>query len=212
MDSTSDELKSRPTGNGVYQLDLAPSVVDEEFSRGRLMNDAVFGFLLPLLSIAFVIKLSASFGRWNTDRITNVEVFQFLVALPGMLIWLKLSPERRIRFAPIFAVWFFIAALNAWTFGMHLAPVTFLGVFYGVGIFGLIPFLTGYTFAKNCVSAIQRIPAFDKELAARLIIIALLLFSCPRVIDWFVTQQMKFDLVAAVGCEGFETSRSVGYG
>lgn len=174
------------------------SMTDEEFGQRRIFVDIILGIVLP--SFAIVVTVGQLFNEPVT-LITDLNLYQFLFHAAGLLIWLWLSPILRVRFAPVFAGWLFIAAFDALRVAVHVLPWMFPGLFFlGVGALGITPFLAGYVAARNCVSALERSHFGKTNIRAIAIALVSAFFSTaiPYAFDWAIHKQARVDVISFV--------------
>lgn len=190
------ESASLPRVRRTLGLVCFESVTEEEFGPRRIFADIILGVALP--SFAIVVTVGQLFNEPAT-LITDLNLYQFFLYAAGLLTWLWLSPILRVRFAPVFAGWLFIAAFDALRVGVHVLPWIFPGLFFlGMGALGITPFLAGYVAARNCVSAIER-SHFDKT-NIRATVIALVSASLaiviPYALNWTIHERARIDVIS----------------
>ena len=125
----------------------------------------IFGILLPALCLALdplVFRRSPDFlaesvfdrEHFKTPVLGHYTAFGYMgtiVSMVGLSLWLTLG-----RFPAFFSGLLAVQGIFAVFLGAALLPYTLVGLaFFGLGILGLAPFLTGFVLAKNAARAFR---------------------------------------------------------
>jgi hypothetical protein len=119
----------------------------------------LFGVVAPILALIFdPIVFRSSFGSSFPATLPHLRVFAY-IAIPIGVLTLALWLWKRFRlgaWSGFVAGVLFAGALFAFLLGLVLLPVTLIGLFFIIGIFGLIPFATCTTFLRNAFEALNQ--------------------------------------------------------
>jgi hypothetical protein len=125
----------------------------------------IFGILLPALCLALdplVFRRSPDFladrvfdrDHFKTPVLGSYTAFGYMgtiVSMVGLSLWLTLG-----RFPAFFSGLLAVQGIFAVFLGAALLPYSVVGLaFYGLGILGLAPFLTGFVLARNAARAFR---------------------------------------------------------
>lgn len=128
--------------------DLAPSPPGPEplpARANRFLLDLLFGIVLPLGCLAFdpIVFRGGSRGGMAAEYAV-VGYTAAGLGMVSMLLWHLVG-----RPAGLFAGLLAGGAAFALALGLVMLPLTLVGLFVCVGVFGLVPFGTAWVFARN---------------------------------------------------------------
>ena len=134
------------------QFASAPTLSQRKF-------DWTFGVLLPIVCIA---ADPIVFRNWGGDAIDvlfpRYQIFSYILssvsimAMAAWLLWGKKLGELR----PFLGGFFLVAAMISTLVGVVIAPLSAIGIFfYGLGLLGFVPLLSGLVFFRNSYRALE---------------------------------------------------------
>jgi len=109
--------------------------------------DICFGIVAPVLCVAFDPAVFTQSGIGGAGMLYAWRVFGYAEIIIGVaLLAYCLLAQRSSRFL---AGALFASALFAFVVGLVLLPMSLMGMFILIGVFGLTPFLTAFVFLRN---------------------------------------------------------------
>ena len=151
--------------------------------------DVVFGIAAPILCLIFdpvVFKGSLFDG----GILSRYRVFAFcLIGLEILVLalWLFVPNRSRVLSAILTGI-LCAGGLLSLLLGLLILPVALLALFFlqVVGIFGLIPIVTAFVFARNSIRALRTISMKIPKIgfAAWMLAGAILVFAGPIFLQW----------------------------
>ena len=109
--------------------------------------DICFGIVAPVLCVIFDPAVFARSGIWGAGMLYGWRVFGYAEIIIGVaLLAYYLFAQRCSRFL---AGALLASALFAFAVGVVLLPMSLMGMFILIGVFGLTPFLTAFVFLRN---------------------------------------------------------------
>lgn len=131
---------------GFWARQFAP-----EGTSSQVLFDFLFGFFLPIICIVFdpiVFRGGFAFGGGLlADYRIPAYVFMSLAML-SLAFWLASG-----RLALFFAGPFLVSGLVALGLGVLLLPLSLPMSLIGIGLLGLVPFVTGFVYLRNGLRA-----------------------------------------------------------
>ena len=118
--------------------------------------EVIAGILLPALCLAVdpMVFRKSSELPFETPVLAHYTAFGYagtVVAMIGLSLWLTFG-----RFPAFFSGLLAVQAIFAVFLGASLLPYSIIGLaFFGLGILGLAPFLTGFVLARNGARAFR---------------------------------------------------------
>lgn len=169
--------------------------VEAETSRQRAF-DLLFGVIAPILCLIFdpAVFRGSTMGR---AYLGPIQIFAYLSISLGIVILSTrlFVPIRSDLLTGALGGVLLLGGFLAFALGIILLPVTILAVLIArfEGIFGLIPFLTAFVFARNGVRAMREIRPLDNKaaLAAVILLSIVLVLGFPVVLQWRATTFVK---------------------
>lgn len=109
-----------------------------------------------------------------------------------MSVWL-LIPIRRAFWQSFVASSFAIGAIFACGIGVRLLPLSLLGVLFGLGILGFIPFVTAFVYLRQSIRAFQNIfQKWRRPLCLGALILGIICsVGFPSGIQWYTSQLIQ---------------------
>jgi hypothetical protein len=126
-------------------------------TRSQLKFDWTFGVLLPIVCIA---ADPIVFRSWGGDLVLLLTFKTFaytlsatsILAMAAWLLWGRKLGELR----PFLGGLFLVAAMISTLVGVVIAPLSAIGIFfYGLGLLGFVPLLSGLVFFRNSYRALE---------------------------------------------------------
>jgi len=118
--------------------------------------EVIAGILLPAFCLAvdpLVFRQSHDLP-FKTPLLAHYTAFGYmgtLVAMVGLSLWLTFG-----RFPAFFSGLLAVQAIFSVFLGASLIPYSIIGIaFFGLGLLGLVPFLTGFVLARNAARAFR---------------------------------------------------------
>jgi hypothetical protein len=144
------------------QFALAPTRAQDRF-------DALFGVIVPVLCfMADPIVFQSRIGE--PPWLEHYQLVAYVISTIEMALFLVWRTFRKQvnGTSPIFAGVFFGGAAFSTVIGLAILPVTIIGlVFFLIGIFGFVPFVTAFVYLRTASRAMRSsglantLPPFD---------------------------------------------------
>lgn len=113
----------------------------------QMVFDVMLGVVLPVVCLFMDPGIFRWDGLPGTSRLTHFGLFAYLeIALCMAALIFYLATRRASLFL---AGMLYAGALFALAVGIIILPLTIVGLFMLIGIFGLTPFFTGFVFLQN---------------------------------------------------------------
>ena len=134
---------------------------DLQASR-RSLVDFLAGVVMPVVCVIadpFVL---------SDETIGPLALHLIIFQLVAFTTW-QFCRHRPGPVAAAFASCLFIGTSLALSIGLVIFPLTLIGLaFFGLGVLGITPFLTGYVFSRNCATAYGQSQRADPTAPVRL--------------------------------------------
>lgn len=124
-------------------------------SHQQKVFDVSFGVVAPVL--CFVFDPLVFRGEFDTPLFPQFQAFVYMVSaieIVVLIMWLvcgqRLQPRTRLLGGVLTT-----GALFSGLIGIVILPFTLIGLFFGIGIFGFVPFLTALVYLRNARGAFQ---------------------------------------------------------
>jgi hypothetical protein len=116
-------------------------------SRGRWTLSVLFGIVAPVLCVVFDPIVFRSDGVVGPGFLKHFRLFAYaeIVLSAGVLAYYLLTSQS----SPLVAGALFGGFVFAFIVGISILPLTILGLFMLIGVFGFVPFITGFVFLRN---------------------------------------------------------------
>jgi hypothetical protein len=152
----------------------------DESTPAQTVFDLAFGLFLPL------ICLGADPAVFTPDGpLSNYQAMAYVVVglEAGLLaVWLLLR-RWAARSAAFYAGPLLAGAVLALGIGVAILPLSAVGLFFGIGVFGFVPFFTSVVFLRNGVRALRRTQRFLPPWVGALLLLAgAFLVACAAVL------------------------------
>jgi hypothetical protein len=136
---------------GFWQRQFAATV-----TRPQTIFDVIFGVIGPTLCFVFdpVVFRSSFFGP---PLLPEYQVFAYLFSalqITLLSFWLLIGSGWQ-PWNKLIGGMFLCGALFCLVVGLGLAPFSLIGLAYGIGVFGLTPFLTALVYLRNSSRALK---------------------------------------------------------
>jgi hypothetical protein len=133
-------------------------------SRPQVVFDLLFGVVAPVLCFVFdpVVFKSWEFGP---PLFPQYQAFVYLVSgieILILIIWIACG-ERLQHISGVVGGMLMSGAIFSGLIGLVLLPFSILGLAFGIGLFGFIPFLTGLVYLRNAKGALQLARVLDAK-------------------------------------------------
>lgn len=159
-------------------------------TRQQKIFDIVFGVVAPILCLYFdPILFDLPSPNYNPCFPAPPDMPGLLLAFRAFFytaiglgvfffsLWV-IGVNQIKTLSPFFAAIFFIGQAFSLFLGILLTPFTLFGLFYfGIGIFGFIPYLTAAAYARNKIRALRQVEEPRGKVITNIILVALFLFS-----------------------------------
>src|SRR6185436_17575455 len=102
------------------------------------------------------------------------------MAMATLALWFWLGP--RLKHASVFiSTVLLTGGALSFIIGIVIVPLTIVGLCFGIGIFGLVPFFTAFVYLRNGFRAVEQADAAMSRfrLIASLLLSALLVIGIP---------------------------------
>ena len=197
-----EEVSNRP---GFWARQLAP-----EATPSQTFFDGMFGVVLPLVCLVAdpIVFKGGPFMGGGMFAHYAVLAYVFLGgSIFAMAVWLLTR-----RLAILLAGPFFLGALVALGVGVALLPLSLPMALVGIGLLGLVPFGTAFTFLRNFVRARRAAEARHPEprVAGALLLTAALAIGVPAGAHVFVKRKITWALAAVASDEAALRERGLG--
>jgi hypothetical protein len=142
-------------------------------TQSQVIFDIVFGIVGPMLCFAFdPIVFRGGFGGGPLFADYKVYVYLFSGLQIMMLsFWLLARAGMQFR-NELVGTGLVLGGTFCLIVGIILAPFSLMGLMFGIGIFGFMPFLTGIVYLRNGVRSFQS-PRKDPSSSTRGVIVNL---------------------------------------
>lgn len=113
----------------------------------QIVFDIFFGAVLPVVCLLIDPGIFRWSGLPGTSRLTHFGLFAYLeisLCIAALIFYVVTR-----RASPFLAGMLYAGMLFALAVGIMILPLTIVGVFMLIGLFGLTPFLTGFVFQRN---------------------------------------------------------------
>jgi hypothetical protein len=142
QDSVNAIEMSLGTGNGFWERQYrTPSTVPQR------LFDLLFGIIAPVLCLWFDPTVFRSDGMMGNGFLSGLRFFGYLEIATSILVLAFYLLTQRASALLAGALWG--SFVFAFTLGVVMLPLTLLGLFVVIGIFGFTPFLTSWVFLRN---------------------------------------------------------------
>lgn len=130
-------------------------------TRSQLIYDAVFGVAFPVLAFwADPIVFNNRFADLGLGNgISHFKPFAYffsVIAIMGLVLHLTIRDKRPVV-SGILAGAFLSGALVCLVVGIWILPLSLLGLYVVVGVFGFLPFFTALVYLRNGVRLLRRV-------------------------------------------------------
>lgn len=133
-------------------------------SRPQVIFDLLFGVVAPVLCFVFdpIVFKSWQFGPALFPR---YQAFVYLVSgieILFLIIWIACGEGLQLT-SRVVGGMLMSGAIFSGLIGLVLLPFSILGLAFGLGLFGFIPFLTGLVYLRNAKGALKLARALDAK-------------------------------------------------
>jgi len=160
----------------------------EKRGWARVVAEVAFGMILPVFCVVVdpIVFRSSGFGPAVLRDYSLMRDLAMGTAIVLLCLWILLE-----RCPALFGGLLFGCALNAFLLGIAILPITFLGLFVGIGFLGLLPFLAGYVYLCNAVEAFAMSrQEHGRDVWLSPIVGLILAVGVPAGTKWFVRGQV----------------------
>jgi hypothetical protein len=154
----------------------------------RIVAEVLFGMVLPVFCVVVdpIVFRSSGFGQAVLRDYSLMRDLAMGSAIVLLCLWIFLE-----RCPALFGGLLLGCALNAFLLGIAILPITFLGLFVGIGFLGLLPFLAGYVFLRNAVEAFAMSrQEHGRDVWLSPIVGLILAVGVPAGTQWFIHGQV----------------------
>jgi hypothetical protein len=146
--------------------------------------DVLFGIIAPFLCLFFDPIVFTGHGTMGSGFLSSFRLLGYAeIALSAMALAHYLLTRRG---SPLLAGILLGGFGFAFTLGLMMLPLTIIGLFVGIGFFGLTPFVTSYVFLRNGRRCWEGCP-IQRSRRWRLLLLALgavLILGVPLGLQW----------------------------
>ena len=119
--------------------------------------DVAFGLVLPLLCLLADPVVFKSFPLFGHAILEDYQLLAYVVCTVEtgfFLVW-RTFPTRVNAVLPLFAGVFLIGSCFSLLIGLAMLPLTFIAIFFVIGLLGLLPFVSSFVYLRNGVRAMN---------------------------------------------------------
>lgn len=151
---TEQHVMAESTGpkTGFWRRQFAPTV-----TRPQIIFDVIFGVIGPVLCFAFdpIVFRGGIGGAPLLSGYRNLVYLFSGLQIAVLCFWLLTGPGNQV-WNKLIGGMLLSGGIFCVTLGLSLAPFSLFGLLlYGVGIFGLTPFLTALVYLRNSSRALR---------------------------------------------------------
>lgn len=172
---------------------------------GQIIFDVIFGIIAPILCIiADPVVFRGHIGVLSS----YVIIAYFLIAIEILALTLALiNYNRNVLLSLNIAGPLILGGIFAGLLGLAILPLSVIGLFAIIGIFGFTPFLTSLVFLRNGVRAIKKAAShFPRHIVVLVFIFTFIMaFVIPVASHIGLKKQVSSDIYTAM--EGAESER-----
>ncbi|MEW6126610.1 MAG: hypothetical protein AB1757_06180 [Acidobacteriota bacterium] len=181
-------------------------------TRPQIIFDALFGILAPVLCFYFDPIVFRSF--YSVNFFGFMPRFKFLVyaisviAIITLLFWLAGMLKK---YSAIVAGIFLAGFLCSFSIGVAILPLSFIGLLFGIGVLGFVPFVTATVYWRNLKKALEHSKHITfKESQELPVFLGFLLAAClPLAADFSLSRIASSALQVAISKDANNEARAV---
>lgn len=186
FDTSNNQGSNQGLEVGFWQRQFAPVM-----TRGQKDFDVFFGISAPVLCFMYDPAIFRGDFRYNIINIVlslpRYQIFAYLLSglcMIALALWLWGNERIRSRSEMLSSV-LLTGAVFASVLGIVILPLTLIGLLVIIGVFGFVPFLTGFVFLRNAIRASRYAvtQGKDKQLLAAIVVSACLVTTLPILIQ-----------------------------
>lgn len=157
----------------------------------QVVFDVTLGILLPIICFIFdpiAFTRRGGFGNPFFPKIHEYALFTYLLSAVAMLtlaLWLIFWRRVRSWSGSIGGI-LLAGAYASTAIGVIILPLSLIGLMFGIGILGFIPFLTSFVYLRNATRAIRRGNLYSGKalLIGSVILGSVFLVAAPSAVHW----------------------------
>ena len=170
--------------------------------------DVVFGIVAPILCLVFDPAIFRNGYPAGMGFLGEYRPFAY-VAIAFSIIGLAYYLVRQ-RGALLLAGVFFGGGIFSLALGIAILPMTFIGLFIGIGVFGLTPFVTSFVFIRNGYRALRGSATRQESAAFVYVAIGLfLVIGVPLATHVFYMRTINYALTEIISGNDQEYAQGV---
>lgn len=119
--------------------------------------DVAFGLVLPILCLMADPVVFKSFPLFGHAFLEDYQLLAYVVCTVEMgffLVW-RTFPTKVNAVSPLFGGVFLIGSCCSLLIGLAMLPLTFMALFFVIGLLGLMPFISAFVYLRNGVRAMN---------------------------------------------------------
>jgi hypothetical protein len=119
--------------------------------------DVAFGLVLPILCLMADPVVFKSFPLFGRAILGDYQLLAYVVCTVEMgffLVW-RTFPTKVNAVLPLFAGVFLIGSCFSLLIGCAMLPLTFVALFFVIGLLGFMPFISAFVYLRNGVRAMN---------------------------------------------------------
>ena len=155
--------------------------------------DLAIGIVAPVLCLVFdpVVFRSGGFGSAIFGSFQLFAYGAIALEIAALAAWLALG-ARAAEWRNVIGGVLSAGALFSFVIGVALLPLSVIGLLFGIGVFGLTPFLVAFVYWRNGRRALQSGGAHGRwgRVAALTLLGAWLTFAPPAWAQWRVARSL----------------------
>ena len=130
-----------------------------EATSPQIAFDVAFGAVAPVL--CYLCDPIVFSGRLDTPLFPDYQGFAYILSgiqIVLLGVWLVLRPKHHVGTGMIAGA-LLGGAIFCLAMGVVLAPLSLIGLLFGIGVFGFTPFVTAFVYLRNSIRASRIMPA-----------------------------------------------------
>jgi hypothetical protein len=187
METQSPESDEKQVGKTEKQIGFWKRQFQAETTKKQKLFDWIFGVILPVVCVVADPIVFKGYGAGKGALLAGYKPFGYLLSFTSimlMMVWLIWGTKLKWLnsfLSGLFAVGSFIS----FAIGIIFFPLSVIGIFFVIGIFGFTPLFASFVYWRNSVRTFHLTKPFLKKgaLIGSFVLSAVLSFTIPMLVN-----------------------------
>lgn len=187
METQTIELDEKPIEKTEEKIGFWKRQFQTETTKKQKIFDWIFGVILPVICVVADPIVFKGYGAGKGALLAGFKPFGYLLSFASimlMMAWLIWGTKLK-WFNSFLSGFFAVGSFVSFVIGIIFFPLSVIGIFFVIGIFGFTPLFASFVYLRNSVRAFHLANQFLRKwaLIGAFVLSGVLSFTIPMLVN-----------------------------